>query len=66
MEQEPFEALSTLNPGESATVIAISAACRGAERRRLMDLGLLPGTEVCAELQGPGAVSYTHLRAHET
>ena len=52
--QEPFETLSALNPGESATVVAISAACRGAERRRLMDLGLLPGTEVCAELQGPG------------
>jgi DtxR family Mn-dependent transcriptional regulator len=52
--QEPFETLSALNPGESATVVAISVACRGAERRRLMDLGLLPGTEVCAELQGPG------------
>ena len=52
--QGPFETLSALDPGESATVVTISAACRGAERRRLMDLGLLPGTEVCAELQGPG------------
>jgi DtxR family Mn-dependent transcriptional regulator len=52
--QESFETLSVLDLGESATVVALSAACRGAERRRLMDLGLLPGTEVCAELQGPG------------
>ena len=52
--QPLFETLAALEPGESADVIGISAACRGAERRRLMDLGLLPGTEVRAELQGPG------------
>ncbi len=52
--QESFETLSALDLGESATVVGISAASRGAERRRLMDLGLLPGTEVRAELQGPG------------
>lgn len=51
---EPFETLAVLDLGESATVVGISAASRGAERRRLMDLGLLPGTEVRAELQGPG------------
>ena len=52
--EESFETLAVLDLGESATVVGISSASRGAERRRLMDLGLLPGTEVRAELQGPG------------
>jgi DtxR family Mn-dependent transcriptional regulator len=51
---ESFELLSSLAPDETATVVGISAACRGAERRRMMDLGIVPGTEVRAELQGPG------------
>ncbi len=52
--RKSFELLSSLQPDESARVIGISAACRGAERRRMMDLGIVPGTEVRAELQGPG------------
>ena len=52
--QESFELMSSLRPGEVATVVGISAACRGAERRRMMDLGIIPGTEIRAELQGPG------------
>jgi DtxR family Mn-dependent transcriptional regulator len=46
--------MSALSPGQQGTVVGISAGCRGAERRRLMDLGLIPGTVVTAELQGPG------------
>jgi DtxR family Mn-dependent transcriptional regulator len=45
--------LSVLAPGESATVVDISRACRGQQRRRLLDLGLVPGTEVTAELAAP-------------
>lgn len=45
--------LSDLRLGESARVIALSTALRGQERRRLLDLGLLPGTEVTAELRSP-------------
>ena len=52
--QESFESLSALAPGETGRVVGISAACRGAERRRMMDLGILPGTIVNVELQGPG------------
>lgn len=51
--QEAFECLSALALGEVGTVVGISAACRGAERRRMMDLGILPGTSVRAELQAP-------------
>ncbi len=45
--------LSHLKLGQTARVVALTAALRGAERRRLMDLGLLPGTEITAELQSP-------------
>ena len=45
--------LSSLQPGEAATVLAISQACRGPERRRFMDLGILPGTRIEAEMTSP-------------
>lgn len=47
------EKLSRLEPGESAEVLAVSRACRGLERRRLMDLGILPGTRIEAVLRSP-------------
>ncbi|MBN2506819.1 MAG: FeoA domain-containing protein [Verrucomicrobia bacterium] len=46
--------LSVLPLGGSARVARLSPRCRGAERRRLMDLGILPGTMVRAELGSPG------------
>jgi DtxR family transcriptional regulator, Mn-dependent transcriptional regulator len=54
---EPTElgvALSELKPGEKGEVIGISRASRGTERRRFLDLGVIPGTIVEAELVGPG------------
>ena len=45
--------LSSLNIGEQGRVTGISKACRGAERRRLMDLGVLPGTVIRAEMISP-------------
>ena len=45
--------LSALAPGESGDVIALATSCRGAQRRRLLDLGLVPGTRVTSELRGP-------------
>ena len=51
---EPHERLSALDPGERATVVGLSSACRGAERRRFLDLGLIPGTKVEAELRSAG------------
>ena len=45
--------LSALAPGERAVVVGISRACHGAQRRRLLDLGLVPGTEVETELAAP-------------
>lgn len=45
--------LSMLHPGETAEVIGISAASRGPERRRFLDLGILPGTKITAEFNSP-------------
>ncbi|NJD18644.1 MAG: hypothetical protein FIA95_05085 [Gemmatimonadetes bacterium] len=46
--------LADAAPGETVQVAAISSACQGAQRRRLLDLGVVPGTEVTAELRSAG------------
>ena len=50
----PAETLTSLRPGEDGWVRHLAPGCRGQQRRRLMDLGILPGTHVTAEIQGPG------------
>ena len=45
--------LSSLKLGERATVLGLSAACRGSERRRLLDLGFVAGTAVEIEMVSP-------------
>jgi DtxR family Mn-dependent transcriptional regulator len=67
-EQDAFagsEPLSGLSLGEGATVVGIAASCRGAERRRLLDLGLVPGTAVSAEMTSPSG-DPTAYRVRET
>ena len=49
----PFERLSGLELGQSAKVVSISPFLRPQERRRMLDLGLIPGTEVQAEIRSP-------------
>jgi DtxR family Mn-dependent transcriptional regulator len=49
----PCQTLACLDPGERGIVIGISPACRGAERRRLLDLGVLRGANVQAEYRSP-------------
>jgi DtxR family Mn-dependent transcriptional regulator len=46
--------LSDLAQGERGRVVEISSQCRGLERRRLQDLGFLPGAEIQAELTSTG------------
>jgi DtxR family Mn-dependent transcriptional regulator len=48
------EYLSGLDAGQRGKVLGLSPACRGPERRRLLDLGFVPGTEVLAEMKSPG------------
>jgi len=47
----PFESLASLMIGEEAKVLSISKAMRGQQRRRLMDLGVVPGTMIRAEMK---------------
>ncbi len=53
LEPSSDKKLSSLNPGEEAEVVGISRACLGPELRRLMDLGVLPGTVIRAEMASP-------------
>ncbi len=47
------ERLDDVMAGEKAQVVKLSPRCRGAERRRFLDLGLVPGTVVSAEFESP-------------
>ncbi len=57
----PFENLSILKPGEKGRVIAISSVCRGQQRRRLMDLGIVPGTIIRMEMQSASGDPIAYL-----
>lgn len=46
--------LTEIQVGEKAEVIRISAACRGQQRRRLMDFGIVPGTIIEPDLRSAG------------
>jgi len=54
--------LAHLPLGGAARIRGISPACQGAERRRLLDLGFVPGTLVRVAMQSPGG---RDLRAYE-
>ncbi len=53
-DELPGEPLVNLKPGEAARVIGLSPRIRGAERRRLMDLGILPDTVIEVEMVSAG------------
>ncbi|MCX8106214.1 MAG: ferrous iron transport protein A, partial [Ignavibacterium album] len=46
-----LKTLSSLKVGEKGIVLGIAKSLRGQQRRRLMDLGIVPGTEIEAELE---------------
>jgi DtxR family Mn-dependent transcriptional regulator len=48
--EEVHPTLADIRPGSSAKVISISPACQGLQRRRLLDLGFVPGSVVSAEM----------------
>ena len=51
---EPRRTLRDLAIGEEAVLTEIAPSVRGLERRRLLDLGFLPGTPVTAEMASAG------------
>lgn len=60
-EVTPQERLSHLKIGDTARVVSISPACRGPERRRFLDLGILPGTVIKAEMVSPSGDPTAYL-----
>lgn len=43
--------LADAGRGETVRVVALSSACQGTQRRRLLDLGVVRGTEITAEMR---------------
>jgi DtxR family Mn-dependent transcriptional regulator len=49
----PYQPLTRLKTHQKGKVVHISPACRGLERRRLLDLGVVPGTEIEVGMRSP-------------
>jgi DtxR family Mn-dependent transcriptional regulator len=47
----PTHSLADLEPGETGQVLGISPVLQGPQRRRLLDLGVVPGTAIQAEFE---------------
>ncbi|RME85763.1 MAG: hypothetical protein D6775_01905 [Caldilineae bacterium] len=58
---QPGESLADLKIGEEGEVVRISRACRGSERRRLMDLGILPGARIRPVFSSPAGDPVAYL-----
>jgi len=54
------KSLDALKPGSSGRIVEIAPTCQGFARRRLMDLGLVPGSLVERDKQAPfgGPISF--------
>lgn len=52
--KRPYRNLSSIKEGDSAEVAGISKALHGQPRRRLLDLGIVPGTKVKAVISSIG------------
>ncbi len=50
---DSIERLSALKPDEAAEVVSLSPLCRGLERNRLLDLGMVPGSRIAVDLVHP-------------
>ena len=50
---ESLQRLSSLVQGEEASVVGLSPLCRGLERNRLLDLGVVPGSSISVDMVSP-------------
>jgi len=50
---ESLQRLSSLIEDEQAVVVGLSPLCRGLERNRLLDLGVVPGSRISIDLVSP-------------
>ncbi len=58
---EDTMSLRDIRPGEMVEVVSISPQCRGTERRRFLDLGILPGTTIQTEMRSPGGGTTAYI-----
>jgi DtxR family Mn-dependent transcriptional regulator len=54
LDEVTHATLADIAPGTAGRVVRIAAACQGPERRRLLDLGVVPGTVISAEFASAG------------
>lgn len=54
-EDRGVDRLDVLRPGETAEVVRLAATVQGPSRRRLLDLGVVPGTSIRAEFASAAA-----------
>lgn len=50
---EKIKTLVDLKPGETAKVIKVAPICRGQQRRRLLDFGIVPGASITVHMNNP-------------
>lgn len=57
----PTHSLADLEPGETGQVLGISPILQGPQRRRLLDLGVVPGTEIQAQFESAAGDPVAYL-----
>ena len=53
MPETRAQRLTTIQANEQATIVGLSPSCRGALRRRLMDLGFVKGSRIAIDMKSP-------------
>ena len=53
MPETRAQRLTTIEANEQATIVGLSPSCRGALRRRLMDLGFVKGSRIAIDMKSP-------------
>ena len=53
MPETRAQRLTTIQVNEQATIVGLSPSCRGALRRRLMDLGFVKGSRIAIDMESP-------------
>ena len=53
MPETRAQRLTTIEANEQATIVGLSPSCRGALRRRLMDLGFVKGSRIAIDMESP-------------
>lgn len=61
IDERQYATLAELVPGASARVVRLAAALQGPQRRRLLDLGVVPGTMITVSFTSPGGDPAAYL-----